>query len=43
VRFSGLCQSAQRAPLVELERTNHPLFRAYLVKEELRYVFQLSA
>ena len=33
----------QQATLVEIERTNHPLFRAYLLKEELRYVFQLSA
>jgi transposase len=33
----------QQATLVEIERTNQPLFRAYLLKEELRYVFQLSA
>lgn len=32
----------QRTTLETLEKTNHPLFRGYLLKEELRQVFKLK-
>ncbi len=33
----------QRAALANIERTNRPLYRAYLLKEQLRQVFHLPA
>ena len=33
----------QRAKLSEIQKTNGPLYRAYLLKEQLRQIYQLSA
>jgi transposase len=41
LRNRGDLSSKQSAGLAEIQRTNRPLYRAYLLKEQLRLVFQL--
>lgn len=40
-RTPGILTSLQRTTLALIEKTNKPLYRAYLLKEQLRLVFQL--